>query len=235
MDASNSRGSVRYLRDMSPRIAAVLIAGILAVNAQTPRASRTEADGVPRQTMKQLVRGAEYAAASMAPLATITAEHMLQAGGNAFDAIVAGQAVLGLVQPSANGLGSDAQLLVYDTKQKKAFSLDAEGTAPKLATIEWYKANSGGKIPGNDSLLAGTGPGLVDAWYVLLSRWGTKNFADVLAPAIELAERGVPLGRALNVRGLSKYPSSVRVYGPDGKVVKDGGNWKNPGLACPCA
>ncbi len=182
--------------------------------------------------MKQLVRGAEYAAASMAPLATITAEHMLQAGGNAFDAIVAGQAVLGLVQPSANGLGSDAQLLVYDTKQKKAFSLNAEGTAPKLATIEWYKANSGGKIPVNDSLLAGTVPGLVDAWYVLLSRWGTKNFADVLAPAIELAERGVPLGRALNVRGLSKYPSSVRVYGPDGKVWKDGEIWKNPDLAC---
>ena len=181
--------------------------------------------------MKQLVRGAEYAAASMAPLATITAEHMLQAGGNAFDAIVAGQAVLGLVQPSANGLGSDAQLLVYDAKRKKAFSLNAEGTAPKLATIEWYKANSGGKIPVNDSLLAGTVPGLVDAWYVLLSRWGTRNFADVLAPAIELAERGVPMGRALNVRGLAKYPSSARVYGPEGKVWKDGEVWKNPDLA----
>ena len=217
-----------YSCNMIPRIAAVLLSiGILAVNAQTPATN----DAASRQTMKSLVRGADYAVASMAPLATLTAEHMLQSGGNAFDAIVAGQAVLGLVQPSANGLGSDAQLLVYDAKQKKVFSLNAEGTAPKLATIDWYKTHSGGKIPVNDSLLSGTVPGLVDAWYILLSRWGTKNFADVLAPAIELAERGIPMGRALNSRGLAKYPSSARVYAPDGKVWKDGEIWKNPDLA----
>jgi len=51
------------------------------------------------QTMKQLARGTEYAVASMAPRATLTAEHVLQSGGNAFDAIVAGQAVLGIVLP----------------------------------------------------------------------------------------------------------------------------------------
>ena len=181
--------------------------------------------------MKQLVRGAEYAAASMAPLATLTAEHMLQSGGNAFDAIVAGQAVLGLVQPSANGLGSDAQLLIYDAKQKKVFSLNAEGTAPKLATIAWYKEHHGGTLPTNDSLLSGTVPGLVDAWYILLSRWGTKSFAEVLQPAIELAERGVPMGRTLNSRALQKYPSTARVYAPNGKVWKDGEIWKHPDLA----
>jgi gamma-glutamyltranspeptidase/glutathione hydrolase len=181
--------------------------------------------------MKQLVRGTDYAAASMAPLATLTAEHMLQSGGNAFDAIVAGQAVLGLVQPAANGLGSDAQLLVYDAKQKRVFSLNAEGTAPKLATIEWYKAHHAGTLPTNDSLLSGTVPGLVDAWYILLSRWGTKTFAEVLEPAIQLAERGVPMGRALNSRGLQKYPTTARLYAPDGKVWKDGEIWKNPDLA----
>ncbi|HEV2688176.1 MAG TPA: gamma-glutamyltransferase, partial [Bryobacteraceae bacterium] len=201
--------------------------------AQPQRAPRSQSfpDAYSRQTMKQLVRGADYAAASMAPLATLTAEHMLQAGGNAFDAIVAGQAVLGLVQPGANGLGSDAQLLVYDAKQKKVFSVNAEGTAPKLATINWYKEHHGGTLPTNDSLLSGTVPGLVDAWYILLSRWGTKSFAEVLAPAIDLAERGVPMGRSLNSRQLQKYPTTARVYAPDGKVWKEGEIWKNPDLA----
>src|SRR5208283_1571088 len=145
---------------------------------------------------------------------------------------VAGQAVLGLAQPSLNGLGSDATLLIYDAKAQKVFSLNAEGTAPKLATIEWYKANQGGKIPVDDSLLAGTVPGIVDAWYILLSRWGTRSFAELLAPAIELAERGVPIGPTLNSPALQKYPTSARVYAPpDGWSWKDGEVWKNPDLA----
>jgi gamma-glutamyltranspeptidase/glutathione hydrolase len=184
------------------------------------------------QTMKPLVRGTQYAAASMMPQATLAAEHVMRAGGNAFDAIVAGQAVLGVVQPNLNGVGSDAVLLIYDAKQKKVFSLNAEGTAPKLATIEWYKANQGGKIPVNDTLLSGTVPGVVDAWYILLSRWGTKTFGELLAPAIEIAERGVPMGRSLNSAALMKYPSSRKVYAPpDGKRWNDGDVWKNPDLA----
>jgi len=184
------------------------------------------------QTMKQLARGTEYAVASMAPRATLTAEHVLNSGGNAFDAIVAGQAVLGIVQPHLNGVGSDATLLIYDAQQKKVLSLNAEGTAPKLATIEWYKVNQGGKIPVDDSLLSGTVPGVVDAWYILLSRWGTRSFAELLAPAIELAERGVPMGPTLNSPALQKYPTSARVFAaPDGRSWKDGEVWKNPDLA----
>ncbi|HTX34694.1 MAG TPA: gamma-glutamyltransferase [Bryobacteraceae bacterium] len=182
--------------------------------------------------MKQLVRGTEYAVASMMPQASLTAEHVLRDGGNAFDAIVAGQAVLGVVQPNMNGMGSDATLLIYDAAAKKVWSLNAEGTAPRLATIEWYKKNQGGKIPVNDSLLAGTVPGVMDAWYILLSRWGTKTFGELLAPAIELCERGVPMGRILNSAALARYPTSQHVYGaPDGQRWKEGEVWKNPDLA----
>jgi gamma-glutamyltranspeptidase / glutathione hydrolase len=218
------------------------LAAASAAAAQTqrrPNATGEAADAAegepPRaaaQTMKQLVRGTEYAASSMAPLPTLTAEHVMRAGGNAFDAIVAGQAVLGLVQPNLNGVGSDATLLVYDATAKKVFSINAEGTAPKLATIEWYKKNQNGKIPVNDSLLCGTVPGAVDAWYTLLSRWGTKTFGELLAPAIELAERGIPMGRLFNAATLRKYPTSMKVFGaPDGKAWKDGQVWKNPDLA----
>jgi gamma-glutamyltranspeptidase/glutathione hydrolase len=211
-----------------------VVLGTTGAYAQTAAPARSaSAPDRPGQTMKTLARGADFAAASIMPQATLTEERVMRAGGNAFDAIVAGQAVLGVVQPSANGIGSDAVLLVYDAKAKKVFSINVEGTAPKLATIEWYKTHNGGRLPVDDSLLAGTVPGVVDAWYILLSRWGTMNFAELLAPAIELAERGVPVGRgALGSRGFLKYPTSMRVYGPPiGKAWQDGQMWKNPDLA----
>jgi gamma-glutamyltranspeptidase / glutathione hydrolase len=222
-----------------------LLAATFALTAQQTQRTRPDAstdandeanataNGGRGQTMKQLVRGTDYAAASMAPLPTLTAEHILQAGGNAFDAIVAGQAVLGLVQPNLNGLGSDATLLIYSAKDNKVYSLNAEGTAPKLATIEWYKTHQGGKIPVNDSLLSGTVPGAVDAWYIMLSKWGTKTFAEVLQPAIELAERGVPIGgRGLMSQALQKYPTSVKLFAPpNGQRWSEGEVWKNPDLA----
>jgi gamma-glutamyltranspeptidase / glutathione hydrolase len=142
------------------------------------------------------------------------------------------QAVLGVVQPGSNGIGSDAQLLVYDAKAKKVLSINAEGTTPKLATIDWYKSHHGGTLPVDDGLLAGTVPGVVDAWYIMLSRWGTKSFAEVLAPAIALAERGAPIGGGLNSPALRRYPTTQRLFAPpDGKAWIDGQLWKNPDLA----
>jgi gamma-glutamyltranspeptidase/glutathione hydrolase len=193
------------------------------------------ADGGSPHTMKPLLWGRQYAVSSMRSQATMAAERILRAGGNAFDAIVAGQAVLGLVNPGANGVGSDAVLLVYDAAQEKVWSVNAEGTAPKLATIDWYKQHQDGKLPVDDSLLAGTVPGDVDAWYILLSRWGTKSFAEVLAPAIELAADGYPLprgdARSFASKRMAKYPSSVRVYAPDGKKWKEGEVFRNTELA----
>src|SRR5216110_3302408 len=73
-------------------------------------------------------------------------------------------------------------------------AMNAEGTAPHLATIEWYKEHNGGKLPVNDSLLSGTVPGCIDAWYILLDRWGTMSFGEVLKEAIDLAGNGFPAG-----------------------------------------
>ncbi len=189
-----------------------------------------------RLTMRPVIRGTQYAVVSMKPEATQAAERILRAGGNAFDAAVAGQAVLAIVDMHNNGVGSDAVLLVYDAKTGKVVSINAEGTAPKLATIEWYKANQGGKLPVDDTLLAGTVPGVVDAWYILLDRWGTMTFAEVLAPAIEIAERGFPLSESVahamaKTEKLRKYPSTVKVLFPDGREPQAGQVWRNPQLA----
>src|SRR5436305_1576690 len=101
----------------------IVIAVAGCAYAQTTTPQQSAAPGRPGQTMKTLARGADFAVASIMPQATLTGERVLRAGGNAFDAVVAGQAVLGLVQPSANGIGSDAVLLVYDAKAGKVFSI----------------------------------------------------------------------------------------------------------------
>jgi gamma-glutamyltranspeptidase/glutathione hydrolase len=216
-------------------IAAALLAAQTQRQRTTGSAVNSDEEETPsraNQTMKTLARGTHYAAASMMPQATVAAEHVLNAGGNAFDAIVAGQAVLGVVHPNMNGIGGDATLLVYDAKAKKVWSLNAEGTAPRLATIDWYKKNQDGKIPVSDSLLSGTVPGVIDAWYILLSHWGTKSFGELLQPAVELLEGGVPMGPMLNNRAILKYPTTMKVFAPpDGKAWAAGDVWKNPDLA----
>ncbi|HJZ72617.1 MAG TPA: gamma-glutamyltransferase [Vicinamibacterales bacterium] len=210
----------------------LLLLGVLAtahLTAQDP------ADEVRVATMRPVIRGRAEAAASMKPEATQAAERILRAGGNAFDAAVASQAVLGIVDAASNGVGSDAVILVYDAKAKTVVSINAEGTAPKLATIDWYKKNRDGQLPESDSLLSGTVPGVVDAWYLLLDRWGTMSFAQVLQPAIETAENGFPIGERMagaiaGSRKLKKYPTSVKLYYPNGAAPKAGDVFRNPDL-----
>jgi len=189
-----------------------------------------------RQTMRPVVRGTHYAVSSMKPESSQAAERILRTGGNAFDAIVAGQAVLAITDAANNGIGSDAVVLIYEPKSGRVVSLNAEGTAPKLATIDWYKENQEGKIPVNDTLLSGTVPGIVDAWYILLDRWGTMSFEQVLADAIDIAENGFPINDRLartlsNTKKLRKYPSTMQAFCPDGACPKPGEIWKNPQLA----
>ncbi len=199
-------------------------------------AHETLAQEVSTRTMRPVIRGRYQAVTSMKPEATWAAERILLAGGNAFDAIVAGQAALGVADAAANGIGSDAVILLYDAKAKKVWSLNAEGTAPRLASIEWYQQHNNGKLPVDDGLLAATVPGVVDAWFTILDKWGTMTFAQVLAPAIDLAENGFPIssGLARGIAGskkLKKYPSSLRVYFPNGEAPRIGEIFRNPDLA----
>ena len=188
------------------------------------------------QTMRPVIRGRHAAVASMKAEATEAARRILDAGGNAFDAAVGGQAALAVTDFSLNGIGSDAVLLIYNAKDKNVYSVNAEPRAPKLATIEWYQKNNGGKIPQSDGLLSGGIPGVVDAWYTLLDRWGTMSFEQVLQPAIDLAENGFPLSEygasyIAETKKILKYPTTVKIYMPNGRPPKAGEILKNPDLA----
>jgi gamma-glutamyltranspeptidase / glutathione hydrolase len=187
-------------------------------------------------TMRPVIRGRHAAVSSMKAEATEVARRILDAGGNAFDAAVGGQAALAVSDFSLNGVGSDAVILIYNARDQKVYSINAEPKAPKLATIEWYEKNNGGKIPESDGLLSGGLPGVVDAWYTMLDRWGTMSFEQVLQPAIDLAENGFPLSEdgasyIAESKKIRKYPTTVKVYLPDGHAPSAGDILKNPDLA----
>lgn len=207
-----------------PAIRAILVLALAAT---------TSAQETVRPT-RPVVRGRAYAVSSMRPECTQVAERVLRRGGNAFDAAVAGQAVLALVDAPNNGVGSDAMLLVYDAKVRQAYSVNAEGTAPRLATIDWYRTHQQGRLPVSEGLLSGTVPGVVDAWYTLLDRWGTMTFEEVLTPAIDLAANGFVLSErlaaSLNSRKLRRYPSSVKAFSLD-RPWRDGAVYTMPQLA----
>ena len=210
------------------------------------------------KTTRPVLRGTQYAVTTRKPQATQVGERILRAGGNAFDAAVAAQAALSITDPASNGVGADAFILVYDAKSEKVYSINAAGWSPKLATIDWYMKHSDGKIPANKTLLASTIPATIDAWYVMLDRWGTMSFEQVLAPAIELAREGFPVSELLaaSLRGgsqtylavgdggiekkqgkpsgnrkLAEFPTSRKIYFPDGTPPRAGEILRNPDLA----
>ncbi|MCY7314159.1 MAG: gamma-glutamyltransferase family protein [Rubrivivax sp.] len=124
------------------------------------------------------------------PLAAQAGLRMLQAGGNAVDAAIATAAVMTIVEPCSNGLGSDAFAILWDGRQ--LHGLNASGYAPAAWTPGYFKAKYGADAAtppkrGWDSV---TVPGAVSAWMVLSQRFGKLPFADLLAPAIDTAERG---------------------------------------------
>ena len=167
------------------------VCGTAYLRAQDP------SDEVRTTTMRPVIRGRPHAAASMKPEATRAAERILEAGGNAFDAAVAGQAVLGIVDAASNGIGSDAVILVYDAAAEAVVSINAEGTAPQLATIEWYQKNQRRR---SSRRATGCSRERCPAWSTpgtsLLDRWGTMTFAQVLQPAIDIGRERLPDRRA---------------------------------------
>ncbi len=124
------------------------------------------------------------------PLAAQAGLRMLQSGGNAVDAAIATAAAMTLLEPCSNGLGSDMFCILWDGD--RLHGLNASGAAPVAWTPEYFRkkyGNDGSKPPmrGWDSA---TVPGAVGGWVALSERFGKLPFADLLAPAIEIGERG---------------------------------------------
>jgi gamma-glutamyltranspeptidase/glutathione hydrolase len=173
------------------------------------------------------------------PLAAQAGLRMMAAGGNAVDAAVATAAVMTLVEPCSNGLGSDAFCILWDGQQ--LHGLNASGCAPAAWTPDYFKRKYGVDarnlpVRGWDAV---TVPGAVSAWVALNERFGKLSFEDVLAPAIEIAERGyaVPVvvqekwAAAAAVQDLASQPGWAQTFLPRGRVPAVGELFKFPGAA----
>ena len=142
-------------------------------------------------------RSPVYAAHGMAataqPLASQIAIDILKAGGSAVDAAIAANAALGLMEPTANGIGGDLFAIVWDPKTQKLYGINGSGRAASGRSLQQMRAKAGGdRIPAFGSLPV-TVPGTVAAWYDLHDRFGKLPMADNLAPAIRYAEEGFPV------------------------------------------
>jgi gamma-glutamyltranspeptidase/glutathione hydrolase len=171
------------------------------------------------------------------PLAAQAGMRMLWLGGNAVDAAIATAAVMAVVEPVSNGLGSDAFALVWDGKTLQG--LNASGCAPKAWTIEHFRRKHGAAartppLRGWDSV---TVPGAVSAWVALSQRFGKLAFDALLEPAIDIAERGyaVPIvvqqKWAAAVPELSAQPGFREAFMPHGRAPGVGELFRFPGAA----
>jgi gamma-glutamyltranspeptidase/glutathione hydrolase len=124
------------------------------------------------------------------PLAAQAGLRMLLAGGNAVDAAVAAAAAMTILEPVSNGLGSDAFCILWDGKE--LHGLNASGRAPQSWSPQYFQRKYGtdATTPPKRGFDSVTVPGAVSAWVALSDRFGKLPFAELLAPAIELAERG---------------------------------------------
>ena len=174
--------------------------------------------------------------ATSQPLATQTALDVLKNGGNAMDAAIAANALLGLVEPTGNGIGGDIFAIIWDAESQQLYGFNGSGRSPQNLTFDWWKENGYNSIPGSGAL-AVSAPGCVDGWYSLNERFGTKPMAELLQPAINYAREGFPVTEVIAFlwqgycRSLQKYDNFRELYMPDGHAPRKGDIFKNPDLA----
>jgi gamma-glutamyltranspeptidase/glutathione hydrolase len=172
-----------------------------------------------------MATGKEWMVVATHPLAAQVGGRVLASGGSAAEAGVAVAAAIGVVEPWYSGLGGSAWILYYSAREKKVAAIDAAGVAPLRATPEFFNANGG--LP-NDGILSPAIPGSLAGWLLLLERYGSRSFGELLAPAVELAEKGFPVSTEFAensrtaVQLIQKFPDSARVFLKEGRPYRQG-------------
>ncbi len=210
---------------------------LLALAVALPLAS-SSGDGA---TLKPLVAGRRGVVAAGHPLVAEAGLRILERGGNAVDAGVAAVFAASVVEMMSFGAGGECPILMK-LKDGAVVAINGDGIAPELATVEFYEhlrrddpravgqatvAGAGAGIIPSFGPLSAIVPGAMDALLLALEKYGTKSLAEVIQPAIELAQ-GFPVNASLEhalARGMplaQKWPATSRVYMPGGRLPKEG-------------
>ena len=185
---------------------------------------------------RSLVRSHRGIVASEHPLASQAGAQVLAEGGNAVDAAIAANAVMGVVAPMTCGLGGDLFALVYEARTGQLHGLDASGWAPAGLTIPLLESLGFTNMP-QRGIHAITVPGVVAGWEALGQRLGRRPLARVLDPAIRIAEEGFPVSDIVagywksSEQRLSRDPEAARTFLVDGRGPAAGERFRNPDLA----
>ena len=194
------------------------------------------AHGQDRGQTRSMVIAKGGIVASESPLASQAGVRILERGGNAVDAAIATNAMMGVLEPMMNGIGGDLFAIVYDAKANKLYGLNASGWAPKGLTIEFLE-KQGLKTMPQSGVNSITVPGAVDGWQKLADKFGRKKLQEDLAPAIRVARDGFPVPEwdaaywAAEVDLLRTDDAATNLYLPNDRPPKVGEIFKNPDLA----
>ena len=189
-----------------------------------------------RSQMRSMVISRNGIVAAESPLAAQAGVRMLEHGGNAVDAAIAANAMMGVVEPMMNGIGGDLFAIVYDAKANKLYGLNASGWAPKALTIEYLQKLGIRSMP-QQGVHAITVPGAVDGWQKLADKFGRKKLAEDLAAAIRTAQDGFPVPEwtaaywASQVDHVRTDETATNLYLPGDRPPKVGEVFRNPDLA----
>jgi gamma-glutamyltranspeptidase/glutathione hydrolase len=141
------------------------------------------------------------ATATAHPLATQTALDVLRRGGSAIDAAIAANAMLGLVEPTGNGIGGDIFVIVWDPRTERLYGYNGSGRSPRGLSFDEMRREA--RRRGNPNAVPSFGaasvsvPGTVDGWFALHERFGRVPMAELLAPAIQYAREGAPIPQTI--------------------------------------
>jgi gamma-glutamyltranspeptidase/glutathione hydrolase len=174
--------------------------------------------------------------ASSQPLAAAAGVKILDLGGNAMDAAIATNAMVGVMEPTSNGIGGDMFALIYDAKSKRVYALNASGWAPSGLTPQLLADQDLGSMP-QRGIYSVTVPGVVAGWGALREKFGTLPMSTLLAPAIRAAEEGFPVMEITaghwqaSQSSLRSDPEAAKTFLIDGHAPRAGELFRNPALA----
>ena len=193
----------------------------------------------PRHQARSVVATRYGIVATSQTLASAAGVKILEAGGNAVDAAIAANAVMGLVEPTGNGIGGDLFVLYYDAKAGKLYGLNASGWAPSGLTPDFLESKGISRKMPEEGIYSVTVPGTVAGWDALHKRFGRTKWPELFNAAIFYAEDGFPVTDLIAQQWVSDrarklhnmHANGQKLYLPGGKAPQKGEMFRNRDLA----